>query len=308
MRPEHSLLLIGYSLIVVFKIWWIPRRVWRLPLRNGEGYFMDVAVPDGWHASEQGRLWWRRYWVTIMLPLVLEAMGFAAIVMWGQWRQIPLLALYAPAYVALSTGFLNWWRRSSGANQHRPTRVAITLEERRLSQYFNWPTEATMMVLLAATWTALAVWGDAHTGWRLPITITYLIAGFTAIKASVVRRGWALPVEHAREYQQWLEGRKRQAVHVFDNVRWFLTVILIGYAAMRTFEVVAAILPVGWFRIVTSILLWVLIMIRLAWSTSLQPAAPDSPLSAMSIGSIKGWPSVGMFMAGLAALLFWPAG
>jgi hypothetical protein len=161
-----------------------------------------------------------------------------------------------------------------------------------------------LITLLAASWIALATASDSDVRWRNPVTSTYVIAGFTLMKAGVVRRGYALPVEHTSEYQDWLETRRRDAIQIFDSLRWFLTVIVAGYAAVHTLPVEAS-APIRWAAIAISILLWLWMMVRLARGTALQQVTAGLP-APMRIDWSKGWASFGVFLIGLALLLLWP--
>lgn len=307
MKADAWLLLAAYSLTVVYRAWWFSRRARRLPLRNGDRYFMEVEVPEGWHSSEEGRTWWRRYWASIAIPHILEVIGFTAIAVWGRWKQLPLLALMAPVFVVFSIGFVVWWRKSSGADRYRPARVAVALEERRLSGYFFWPAETLMAALVVGSWAVLLLWGDAETRWRTPLTSTYVIAGFGLMKARVVKRGWALPVERTREYQAWHDRRRKQAAQVFDSFRWFLTVILSGYAAVHALGGIVPVEQARWSAIAAAVALCLWMMVSIARSDIvLDRASAGLPPPAMSIEWKKGWWSFGLFMAGLGILLIWP--
>ncbi len=76
----------------------------------------------------------------------------AGIVWLGAWRQIPLMiGLSSAATVAAIVGAFFYCRRLLRSYIRTSPRVAIPLEERRLSQYFNWWEEAALAVAVAAS-------------------------------------------------------------------------------------------------------------------------------------------------------------
>lgn len=308
MNSDWFVLLLHLA-IVVFLVWYGWRYLLRWPLRNGERYFFGVEVPAGWHSSAEGRKWWRWYWGTaILVPLSLEVIGFGVIAIWGRWKQLPVLALITPVWVALSLSFLACWRYASGADRRKPKRVAVALEERRLSQYFSWPVEALMLLLTAGSWAALYVWGDAATEWRTPITTTYVVLAFGGLKLSVMRRGWPLPAERTDAYERLQEVRRRQGMSWFDRFRGFLVAVLTGYAVVHTVGRVAAIEQVRWatVAIILAVGIWMTLGI-LRWQRAVDRAEAGLPPAQMPINwRGGGWWSFGAFMAGLAVLLVWP--
>ncbi|MCC6857631.1 MAG: hypothetical protein IT158_03670 [Bryobacterales bacterium] len=296
-----------YSLTVVFRLWYFRRRGWRAPLRNGERYFLEVEVPEGWHSSAEGRTWWRRYHASILAPHALEAIAFLAIAVWGRWSQLPLLSFVAPVFVACHTGMVIWWRRASGIDRQRPGRVAVDLSERRLRDYFSWPLEALLLLLAAGSWLALAGWGDEATRWRMPVTFTYTVAGLTVLKAAVARQGWTLPAERTGEYQRVQEVRRRQAAAVFDGMRVMLAAGLAGYGAVHSLGDLVPTGVVRWTALAASVAAWVWMMaIFVRGEQRMDRAGAGLPPAAMAVDWRRGWWSFGTFMAGLAALLFWP--
>jgi len=295
-----------YSLTVVFRLWYFWSRGWHAPLRNGERYFLDVEVPEGWHTTQPGITWWRRYRASIIVPHALEAVAFLAIAIWGRWSQLPLLSLVAPVFVAYYTGVIIWWRRASGADRQKPGRVAVDLTARRVRDSFSWPLETLLLLLVAGSWVALAGWGDGHT-WKMPVTFTYTVAGLTVLKAVVVRQGWALPAERTEDYQRFQNLRRKQAGAVLDGMRVMLVAGLAGYAAVHSLGGIVPVVPVRWAAILASVVVWIWMMATFArGERAVDRALAELPPVAMAIDWRKGWWSFGAFMAGLTVLLIWP--
>ncbi|MCW5981924.1 MAG: hypothetical protein KIT09_27815 [Bryobacteraceae bacterium] len=298
-----------YSITVLYRLWWIPIRAWRLPLKNGERYFQDIEVPEGWHTSAEGRKWWRRYRATIIVPHALEACGLMAIALWGQWKQLPMLSLVAPVFVGMTLAFIAWWRHANRARIQRPQRVAVSLEERKLRTYFSWSLEAALAMLIAASWAIMAWRGDADIHWRWPLTLTYVVIGLIVMKAQVVKHGWALPANRTAEYQHWDEFRRRYASRVLDRMRFMNIVILAGYAAVHS---LAGVAPIGAIRGAAfaaglGLSVWMMIGIARGETAFLRGSARSLlPPATTIIDWKKGWWSFGAFMAGLALLMFWP--
>lgn len=298
-----------YSLTVIFRLWYFSKRGWRSPLKNGERYFLEVEVPEGWHSSAEGKRWWRRYWAAIVIPHLMEAVAFVAIAIWGDWSQLPLLSFVAPVFVVFITGFVLWWRRASGADRNKPRRIAVPLRQRRLGEYFSWRAEALMLVLLLSSWVLIAVRGDAEVRWRMPVTFTYVIAWLALVKVGVVKQSWALPVERTPEYEHWQNLRRKQAARVLDAMRWMLVIVVIGYSTLHGMGGIVPLQPVRWGFITLAVAQWVWMMLAFArGERALDRAGAGLPPAAMAIDWRKGWWSFGGFLAGLAVLLFWPWG
>lgn len=302
----NLLILFVYLLAVVFRFWLFREVNWLAPLKKGDRYFLDVEVPPGWHASAEGKKWWRRYHASILVPHGLEALAFLWIAVWGTWSQLPLLALVAPVFVVMYTGVIIWWRHSSGVDRVKPKRLVVDLRGRRLSDYFTWKVDGLMLLLAAASWVVLAGSGDGSFTWKAPVILTYLVLGLAVFKADVVRTGWGLPPQRTEDYRRLQDMRRAQAVGVLDRFRWMMLAVLVSYAAVHSVEGILPVQPVRWTAVAASLGVWVWMMVSFAQSErALNRLGADLPPAVMPLDWGRGWWSFGAFLAGLAALLIW---
>lgn len=205
------------------------RRLWNQPLNHGPNFFFGAAVSPGF---DSGR-WLRRYHILLAAQYGLLCSALLAIAAAGRWNEIPILA---PAdvisFFALIGGFTMWARRAAGTAPETVPLAVIPLEIRRLRNYISWPAEILMGAILAASWLLLLRSGAA-VDWGWPIVATWVVVVTLPGKIILVRNSFPLPPERTEEYHRWLDETRRHSLRVMDAMRWFVIVILAGYAAQR---------------------------------------------------------------------------
>jgi hypothetical protein len=148
-----------------------------------------------------------------------------------QWT---LVILSAPTAVALALTYKPV-RKAPPAS-----RVAVSLETRRLGDYLWWPGEAMMAAIIAASWVLLLIRGDARVEWIAPVVFIYAFVGMLLFEIRNVRRGFPLPVDRSEEHRQWMEAGRHHGIRVCRISRWFLVTMLGAYALLHDPEVSAA--------------------------------------------------------------------
>jgi hypothetical protein len=205
--------------------------LWKWPLQNGTGFFINFEVPAGFYEGP-GRVWLRSYramLVALHLPL---AAFFGACFAFGRWNLIPLCGLWALPFMAAMYAFYAWTRHKLGANP--PVRaVAVALESRRLSDYISWPQEALMVAFLACSWWLLLRPGGRHVDWMFPLMFTWMSLGFLPGRILLVRHSYPIPAERAEERYQYQEAQKRNAIRVSTAGAWAIVIVLFGFALGR---------------------------------------------------------------------------
>jgi len=159
---EPWLAILALALFLLRPLWlW---RLWRAPLKEGEGKFLGIEVEPGFY-RQAGATLLRRYRAWLVAPLTLEAL----ILMWLIFSGRRLLAIYEqiPAMVTLSVWlnfttyqFMERARQLTTAAPAQTTHgVQLSLVPRRLSDHSNWPVEAVIVLLTGLTllWLA-ALW------------------------------------------------------------------------------------------------------------------------------------------------------
>ena len=141
-----------------------------------------------------------------------------------QWT---LVMLHAPIVAALALTYKPVKKRPPAS------RVAVSLETRRLSDYFWWPGEALMAAIIAASWVLLLIRSDARVQWVAPVEFTYLFIGMLLSEIWTVFKGVPLPAERPEEHRQWLEAGRRHVIRICRISRWFLVAMLGAYALLH---------------------------------------------------------------------------
>lgn len=243
---SHQLLLSATALIVVVRVFYLVRRLWSFPLRNGPGFFLGVEVPPGFYDGP-GVEWLKRYRAVVLAEHLTEALVLAAIFAMDRWNLLPGWAGgSAVLFTSTMLGFVAWTRHRLGGAPPVRSRVAVALETRRLGDYISWPAEALVAVMIAFSWLLLLTQGDTHVRWQTPVTLTYVALGLLPGKIVVVRNSFPLPPERTEEHHRWLEAHRRHGVRVMDAFGWFLVAILFGYGLQHGWPAAKAIVWLPW--------------------------------------------------------------
>jgi hypothetical protein len=254
------LLLFLNALIVIVFVFELVKRWWNYPLAHGPGFFLDVEVAPGFY-NDEGVGWLRRYRTILLAAYFLGALALAAVLVSGRWNLLPLWGCGIAVYgVAIYFGFMAYTHATLGANPPVPTRTVVSLEARRLGDYISWPAEILMAVIVALSWALLLAHRNAHVQWKGPVLLTYIILGLIPFKISVVRNSFPLPSERAEEHYRWADAQRRHWMRMQDALRWFLIIILAGYALLRAWPAASTIAWFHWVVIGVALAVWFVLM------------------------------------------------
>ena len=243
---ETWLLILAVALFLLRPFWlW---RLWRAPLKDGEGKFLGIEVEPGFY-RQAGAILLRRYRVWLVAPLALEALILMWLILSGRW----VLAIYEqiPAMVTLIIWlnftrfqFMARARLSVAAAPAQSTHgVKLSLAPRRLRDHTNWTVETVIIGLTALT----ILWLAAHwLGWfperpngrllKTAVFILYMQLGVLLLKVVFVRWRMKYPVRRVEDYRRWREAWLSYHLRVFDAFRLLLAFALYGLFAFRTFK------------------------------------------------------------------------
>jgi hypothetical protein len=256
-HASHLLLLFVFGLIVIFKVVFVVRRLWNLPLEHGREYFLGAMVEPGFY-SGPGVRWLKWYRAAVVAEHLIFAILLVAFIVTNHWDELPLLApIDVGLYFVLIVGFMLWARRMVRVAPARLSAVAITLETRRLGSYISWPVEGIMAALLAGSWVLM------HDDWRALVVGTYLILGLLPWKAVLIRKRVPLPAERTEEHYAWTEACLRHNLRLIDLMRWFFLIILVGVALQHGRPLAKSVVWPRWIVIAAALGVWVAMTIVL---------------------------------------------
>ncbi len=255
----NGVLLLCTGLIVLFRAIAFPR-TWNRPLAHGPGFFFSIEVAPGFYEGS-GAIWLKRYRMIVIAELMLEALALAAILFSGRWVLFPVWAGGCAAlFVSTFLGFTAWARHKLGPDALVQSRVAVSLERRRVRDYIWWPAEALTAALIAFSFALLLTNGDANVRWQVPVVLTYTIVGLLAAKIRLVQSSFPLPADRTQEHYAWVEMQRRQALGLLVRTNRFLICVLAGYAVLHGWAPVASIPWFRWLVIGLALALWLVMM------------------------------------------------
>ena len=312
---EEWLLLFCTVLIFIVFVFYLVRRFWNLPLNHGPGFFIDVEVAPGFYASE-GVKWLKRYRAILLGAYFVEALALVVILVSDRWNLLPVWAGGTAVFlVAIFLGFTAYTRVTLGANPPVRSSAVVSLETRRLGDYISWPAEVLMAVIIVISWALLLTHGSAQVHWSAPVVLTYMIIGLLPYKIGIVRGGFPLPAERAEEHYRWADAQRRYSLRLIDGFfRWFLLVILAGFALQHGWPALNTFVWFRWLVIGIALAVWLVfvgILIRgsgrlAAMGRDLRPtgswSGPFRPASLILPG-VLGLPYFAAWFGGLVLLL-----
>jgi hypothetical protein len=259
-----AILISSAALMFIFRLR-LLHRMWGLPLKNGEGFFLAQRVgPDFYRTA--GAPVVRRYRLFIFVPLVLDA----PLVVWlaVTERYVPMtleqlgaMMVSIAIYNVMVVYFSARATPVCGLQEDRPaTTLQLSMSPRRLRDHMVPAIEATIVAatilslgLLARSYVLSAGPGADHTtvrvfrgGMVLTVWVLYWQIGFLLLKGLFVRWRMPLPANRKEDFQRWRGAWLRHHVRIFDAVRLFCALMLLmgtlwmNYARMwpRTTQIV----------------------------------------------------------------------
>jgi hypothetical protein len=224
-------------------------RVWNIPLKNGEDWFLAQRVPAGFY-REAGVPLFRRFRIAMVVPLLLDLPLSAWLL--HTWRLVflDLEQLFAVVATTILYNILlaHFTARASllvgDQEDHPATSVQLSMEPRRLRDHTNLFTE---LFILTVTFLAFALLNlgaiavghpliaflsqtHAHTraihqSVTLSIWVLYWQLGFFLLKGVFVRWRMALPTRRTEDFRRWRAAWLTHHLKILDAVRVLFAII-----------------------------------------------------------------------------------
>lgn len=211
-------------------------RVWRLPLKNGEGYFLAQQVTPDFYRTFGAPLF-RRYHNAVLVPLLLDA----PLALWFLFtrRYIALLFEEIVAMVAsivvynFMVAYFSARATSLCGDQRKPTAFQLSMEPRRLRDHTTPLVEAVIVCatllglgLLARDYQLSLAATATHSMFRalrgalvFTVWVLYWQIGFFLLKGVFVRWRMPLPVNRTDDFRRWRMAWLSHNIKIFDAVR-----------------------------------------------------------------------------------------
>jgi len=234
-------------------------RLWRIPLKNGEDWFLAQRVPPGFY-REAGVLLFRRYRICLVVPLLLDLpLALWLILTWRfvflDFEQLLAMVLTILLYNILIVHFTARAGLLVGDQEDRPaTSIQLSMAPRRLRDNTNPAVEffilTTFLLALAmpaagaltARIPLLAFLIGLHTppgafrrGMVLTVWVAYWQLGFFLLKGVFVRWRMPLPARRTEEFRAWRAAWLTHNLKVFDAVRVLTELVLVSSVAWFIF-------------------------------------------------------------------------
>lgn len=260
-QSEWVLLLVT-GLIVAAQVAAFKLFFWDTPLKYGKEFFLGVAVPPGFYDGE-GADWLRRYRALILAVNFTLLLALAAVLASGRWLLLPFWAGgVAVLHTAALLGFGAYARAKLGANPPVESRVAVSLESRRLRHHLSWPGETFMAAIIVASWLLLFLHGDTRVDWFAPVVMTYTFTGLLFLAIGSVRISFPpLPAERPEEHRRWVEESRRYGLRCLSASRWVLVSVLASYALLHGWPLVAAARWAFWLLVGLTLVIWLALVL-----------------------------------------------
>src|SRR5262245_9024064 len=222
------------------------RRLWRLPMKNGEDRFLTEPVPPNFY-REVGAALLKRYRVALLVLLLFDM----PLSLWFLLSHRNTL-LFVEQFIAMLISvvvsnliFVHFCYRAqeaTGSVQERPaTTLQLSMSPRRLRDHTNWTIEiviVTAMMLAAAMLVRAYVSEidkvESHVrsilrgGIVVTIWIAYLQLGLLLLKIVFVRWRMPLPARKTDEFRQWRTAWLSYHLRIFDSIRVLSATILVS--------------------------------------------------------------------------------
>lgn len=214
------------------------RRVWRLPLRNGDGFFLAQRVPPDFYRTA-GEPLFRIYRRSILVPLLLDAPLALWFVLTQRYVALSLEQLLALIVSGVAYSFMMAYFSARAAVLCRPqdeplaTSLQLSMEPRRLRDYTIPAVEAVISVatvlalaLLARNYALSVAQVSNHFlrrtlrgGLLLSVWVLYWQIGFLLVKGVFVHWRMPLPANRTEDFRRWRTAWLHHNLRVFDAVR-----------------------------------------------------------------------------------------
>ena len=221
-------------------------RVWPLPLKHGENFFLGQRVGAGFYREAGARLL-RRYHISLFVPLLIDLP--LAVWLLVSWRhtylvleQIVAMVVAVVVYNLMVAHFSYKTAAIAGPQEERPTTLQLSMTPRSLREHTMLAVE---IVIAAATLLSLGLLArnylhyvspridptEVHafrgsvvaTAWCL-----YWQIGFLLLKQVFVRWRMPLPANRTEDFRRWRAAWLSHNLKIFDAVRVLCALALLG--------------------------------------------------------------------------------
>jgi hypothetical protein len=230
------------------------RGLWRLPLRNGEDFFLAQRVGPGFYREAGARLL-QSYRASLFLPLVLDAplvlwlaiTGRLTFLLCEQWiALIASVVLYNVILAHFSARATIMVRPDEPGTA---TTVQLSMAPRRLRDHSSLTVEIALAACLLVSLALLAhvhslatatpdPWhgAQARRGLVVTVWVAYLQIGLLLLKGVFVRWRMPLPVRRTEDFRRWRAAWLRHHLRLFDVLRLLFGLLLLSTMAWLGFE------------------------------------------------------------------------
>lgn len=214
------------------------RRLWRLPLKNGENFFIAQRVEPGFYQGAGAGLM-RRYRISLLVPVFLDAplaLWFIAgqkyaLLFFGEF--IAMIATLV-VYNVIAVHFNYRAMALTAPEENLPATMQISMEPRRLRDHSNRGVEAVIaaaivlaIALLAWNASGPAAGHQVRGGVVLTIWILYLQLGLLLLKGVFVRWRMPLPARRTEDFRRWRSAWLSYHLKLFDAIRVLSALVLV---------------------------------------------------------------------------------
>jgi len=235
----------AYLFWVTIRLYSFGRR-WKLPAYRGDDWFFNLHVGPGfYHGAGRGILRRHRLWLCV--PFAVELAALAAILRFGELRQLIYLMLGMMVLVIGGHAFaLRAAQREArpfaiGGESAPAAAVVLSLKPRQLADYTNRRLDIVLglVTMVCLAWLArryASAGGELSLGdvFGMPFLLIYLQVGMALIKRALVAWRTPAPREGAEEYLAWRDYVRRFLLTRCDAFRVLWTVCLVGWAVRQS--------------------------------------------------------------------------
>lgn len=248
MTVTSMVIVVGFAAFLFAARLNILRRVWRLPLKNGEKFFLAQQVPADFYRAAGVPLF-RSYHRAIVVPVVLDLPLALWLLLTHRYIALTLDQIVALVASIVAYNFMAAYFSARATflcgDQGRPTNLQLSMEARRLRDYTITAVEVVIVVatllalgLLARDYTLSLAAGASYraarilrAGLLITVWILYWQLGFLLLKVVFVRWRMPLPANRTEDFRRWRMAWLSHNLKTLDAVRLLSALALLACMA-----------------------------------------------------------------------------
>jgi hypothetical protein len=241
-----------YTAMVMFAFrLFLLRRMWPLPSKHGENYFLGQRVGPGFH-REAGAALLRRYHTSLFVPVLVDL----PLVLWLLvtqrhmylvLEQVVALVAVVVMYNLMAVHFSYRAGSIAGPQEERPTTLQLSMAPRSLREH---TVLAVEVMIVAATVISLGLLvrvylladlsvapgadhAAPHAFRGLVVAVVWCLywqIGFLLLKRVFVRWRMPLPANRTEDFRRWRAAWLSHNLKIFDAVRILCALAVLGGA------------------------------------------------------------------------------